>query len=346
MDINRKELSAIKEVLKEGPRGMTVTEISKSVKMNRHSVAKYLEVLVAAGHVDMKSFGPSKVYYLSQRVPVSAMLSYSSDLIVILDNDLRARSMNDKFLEYMRLKREDVLNRNIENFAFTRLAKPPLLPGIKDALGGKERTVDTYYHNGEREYYLTVKFIPAVFEGGEKGATIIASDVTMQKHAEAALARERGELEARIKERTAELELANASLKAEIERRAASENALRESEERYRALVENINDIAWETDRDALFTYVSPKVKDIMGYGPEYYIGKAITDFMPPGDIPRFIGKLRRVLAKPGPFSLAHVRMYHMDGRILDLEANGAPLYDGKGRFRGLRGVTRDITKR
>ncbi len=218
------------------------------------------------------------------------------------------------------------------------------MPGIKDAL--EERSGRWIRITRRDKGFTLVKFIPAVFEDGEKGATIIASDVTGQKEAEAALARERDGLEVRVRERTAELEKANESLKAEIEKRAASESALRESEERYRALVENINDMAWELDRDARFTYVSPKVRDIMGYGPEHYLGKAITDFMPPEDLPRFIKELRRILANPGPFGLGHVRMYRKDGRIMDLEANGTPLYNGKGEFCGLRGVTRDITKR
>ncbi|HET8685509.1 MAG TPA: hypothetical protein VFM18_02455, partial [Methanosarcina sp.] len=87
MDL-KKELSDIKEILKLNPRGMTVTEIAQAVKMNRHSAAKYLDMLVIAGHIDMKTFGSSKVFYPSRRIPMSAVLNVSSDFIVVLDEDM------------------------------------------------------------------------------------------------------------------------------------------------------------------------------------------------------------------------------------------------------------------
>ncbi len=483
MDVNRKELSGIKEVLKESPRGMTVTEISKAVKMNRHSVAKYLEVLVVAGHVDMKAFGPSKVYYLSQRVPVSAMLSFSTDLILILDKDLRIRNLNDKFLEYMGLRREDVLNKNIKNFAFTRLAEPPLMPGIEDALKGIERTVNTFYKSGDSDYYFVIKFLPTVFEDGQKGATIIASDytehkrieeavmaserkfrnmleqstdgiimsdeqgviieynnslermigfkreyvvgkriwelpffeeayrqipgkpplrlkdyadmflktgespltdrfkefeigsldgavravhanifpiktdsgfvlcaivrdVTEQKRIKEELIRERGELEGRVKARTAELEEANEKLRAEMEKRVASERALRESEERFRRLVESVNDVVWEKGPEGKFTYMSPKIRDAMGYDPEEFIGKTILDFMFPSDADAIREGFRQMFREPAPYCLREMRVRHKDGHEVIVEANGIPVYDEKGMFCGYRGVTRDVSRR
>jgi PAS domain S-box-containing protein len=99
-------------------------------------------------------------------------------------------------------------------------------------------------------------------------------------------------------------------------------------------------------DLDGRFVYVSPKVRDILGYGPEQYNGKVITEFMPPDDVPKFSEGFRRIFANPRPFGLEQIRMYHIDGSILDMEANGTPFYDEKGEFQGFRGVTRDVTKR
>jgi len=181
MDVNRKELSDIKDVLKDSPRGMTVTEISKAVGMNRHSVAKYLEVLVAAGHVDMKSFGPSKVYYLSQRVPLSAMLSFSSDLIVIIDKDLLIRNANDKFLETMGLTREKAINRNVVTFIKPVKIASTLTAHIREALDGRDITLDTSFTRDSGEVYYTVKLIPTVFDDGGKGVTLIITDMTAHR---------------------------------------------------------------------------------------------------------------------------------------------------------------------
>ena len=83
-----------------------------------------------------------------------------------------------------------------------------------------------------------------------------------------------------------------------------------------------------------------------MGYDPEDFLGRTITEFMPPDEIPKFSEVFRGVLAVPRPYGLGQARMYHKDGSILDVEANGTPFFDEKGGFQGFRGVTRDVTKR
>jgi PAS domain S-box-containing protein len=339
MDANRKELSTIMDALNESREGMTIMGISKAVGLNRHSVAKYLEVLVAAGRVDMRSFGPSKIFSVSRRVPIAAMLSLSSDMIITLDRDLRARYANDRFLEFTGLGPEEVLRKNLQNFYHAMKTDPPLMPYVTAALGGTEGAVDVFYPRGAKSYHFILKVIPTVFEDGEKGVTLILSDITARVEAEEALRQERGELEVRVKERTAELE-------AEIAKRISYENALRESEEKLRNTIENVNDIVWEMGPDAKFTYVSPKVRDILGYGPQHYVGHVISEFMPPEDVPEFSAGFRRIFANPRPYSFEYFRMIHKDGRVLSFEVNGSPFYDEKGQFRGFQGVTRDITRR
>ena len=58
----RRELARVVDLLKGQPDGLSITDISKSLDMNRNSVSKYLNMLVISGRVDMRSVGVSKVY--------------------------------------------------------------------------------------------------------------------------------------------------------------------------------------------------------------------------------------------------------------------------------------------
>jgi predicted transcriptional regulator len=75
----RKEItSLIKDLLKKNPQGLSITEIVGAVNINRNTAGRYLENLLVSGQVDMRRFGMAKIYMLSQRVPLSAVLSISS----------------------------------------------------------------------------------------------------------------------------------------------------------------------------------------------------------------------------------------------------------------------------
>ena len=66
-----------------------------------------------------------------------------------------------------------------------------------------------------------------------------------------------------------------------INERKQVEANLAKSEKKYRALVETSSDFIWEVDQDGVYTYVSPKIKDILGYQPSEVIGKTVLDLMP-----------------------------------------------------------------
>jgi len=63
------EEARIREVLREQPLGMNIKEIAGAVGLSRNSAAKYLDVLAATGHLEVRQIGNAKLYYLSRRVP-------------------------------------------------------------------------------------------------------------------------------------------------------------------------------------------------------------------------------------------------------------------------------------
>jgi diguanylate cyclase (GGDEF)-like protein/PAS domain S-box-containing protein len=132
----------------------------------------------------------------------------------------------------------------------------------------------------------------------------------------------------------------------DITARKQAEEALRASEERFRTLVETTSDWIWEVDARGVYTYASPKVRDILGYAPEEVVGKTPFDFMPPDEAARVGRQFAEIASGRGPFAGLENVDLHRDGRRIVLETSGVPVFDRDGALTGYRGIDRDITER
>jgi PAS domain S-box-containing protein len=132
---------------------------------------------------------------------------------------------------------------------------------------------------------------------------------------------------------------------SEIELKRA-EKTLEQSEERFRSLVETTTDWFWEVDENAVYTYSSPKIRDILGYEPEEILGKTPFALMPSEEADRVAHIFAPYAKSRRPFELLENTNVHKDGHLVVLETSGIPIFDAKRVFRGYRGIDRDITER
>ena len=160
MELYQNEIALVKTILRENPRGMTITDISRKMKINRNSVAKYLDILLISGHVEMVTFGPAKVFFPSRRIPLSTMLNFTSDFIILLDRDLRIIQANENFLSLMDIERESILGNRIYDSSKEFFKIPEVLTNIKNALDGKETTIETSVQIRSEKIYFKIKHIP------------------------------------------------------------------------------------------------------------------------------------------------------------------------------------------
>lgn len=135
----------------------------------------------------------------------------------------------------------------------------------------------------------------------------------------------------------------NEQLKQEIAERRQAENLLRESEKRYRNLVENINDVIFTLDNQGVITYVSKAIEKMFLYKADEVTGKLFESFIHPGDLALLRSRLERVLA--GEVAPSEYRMIDKNGGVRYVRASSRRLY-ADNQLIGLTGVLVDITER
>jgi len=124
------------------------------------------------------------------------------------------------------------------------------------------------------------------------------------------------------------------------------EEELRKSEEKFRTLIESTSDWIWEIDANGVYTYASPKIRDILGYEPAEVLGRSPFDLMTPGDASRLGPKIAAIISERRAFHGLENANRHKDGRLVVLETSGVPFFGKDGRWMGYRGIDRDITER
>ncbi|MEA1905914.1 MAG: PAS domain S-box protein [Euryarchaeota archaeon] len=137
------------------------------------------------------------------------------------------------------------------------------------------------------------------------------------------------------------------SMRIEDERKVA-ENALAESEGKYRLLADNSIECIWQMNPDFKFTYVNPSVLRMFGFTPDEWIGSSLSEHCSPESLEFMSGLASTVLAN-GP-ELADVtfetQLFHKNGEPVPVEITSRMLFDEDGSLAVFQGSTRDIRER
>jgi PAS domain S-box-containing protein len=192
-------------------------------------------------------------------------------------------------------------------------------------------------------WVATEKFPYRDGAGNVIGIIGYSMNITERKLAEETLREAHEELERRVAERTAELLQANRNLQREIHVRERVERALREGEEKYRAVVERASD-GIALIQEGLMKYVNPRLAEMAGYTVEEVIGTPFTHFVHPDELPEAIEFYqRRMAGEPLPTRYERT-LRRKDGRSILTEIDAAVVtYEGKPANLA---IIRDITDR
>ncbi len=119
-----------------------------------------------------------------------------------------------------------------------------------------------------------------------------------------------------------------------------------DTSQKYRDIIENLEDIIFAVDPAARVQYISPNVEKFLGYKPEEIIGEIPVKYMPPEEARLKYVFFANLASRHKKITSLELKGIHKDGRIVSLEANAAPYFSRDGAFLGYRGVCRDMTAR
>ena len=132
----------------------------------------------------------------------------------------------------------------------------------------------------------------------------------------------------------------------DITQRKLAEEALQQSEEKFRTIVENANDIIYLLKPNGIFYYVSPNWTEILGHNVEEVQGKSFESFLHPDDLLACVNFLEIVLTTGHKQAGVEYQIKHKDGSWKWHTSNVSVLKDSKNELLYFVGICRDITDR
>ncbi|MGW8209249.1 MAG: PAS domain S-box protein [Syntrophobacteria bacterium] len=268
--------------------------------------------------------------------------------LAMADRDYIFTFVNEKLAEMLGYSREEMVGHHLLEFVHEEYQG-----FMKDQMA-KRRTGETKSYEIDwrakdgRKVYTLVS--PRGFydsEGQFTGSLGVLTDITDRKRAEEALQRAHAELELRVQERTAELLSTNEQLKREIEDRKRVEEELRESETRYRHVINSIPSIVYRGYQDWSVDFMDEKIELLTGFGMEEFNSrkKKWSDLVIDSDFE--VAKRAFVQAlKTNKFFVREYRIETKSGEILWIQDRGQIVCDEKGNIDYVSGVFFDVTQR
>jgi len=170
----------ILKILKFQPRGMTITELARKTGATRDSVSRQLDILEVSGKVELSTIGNARVYYTARRVPLSAFLCFTKNLILVLDDEQRIIQVNDQCIRTLNRTKEEIIGKTIGEANISIVSTPEALSVIK-SLEREQIITDLRYRNNGQDLFFQMQVIPTTFDDGGKGCTLVLEDITERK---------------------------------------------------------------------------------------------------------------------------------------------------------------------
>lgn len=172
-----KEFQQIRELLAKNPNGMTPRDFADQLPLCKNTIAKYLAMMSVLGQIDERPIGTTKLYTLSRRVPMDTLMDLISDLITVIDQNLKIIQINQKFLEFLDLKKEEIPTTSLEKSVVPLLSEPYVLSKVQGALNGRRYREEISINKNDNEQHLMLQVVPIMSMQGKPAAAVILQEI-------------------------------------------------------------------------------------------------------------------------------------------------------------------------
>ena len=266
---------------------------------------------------------------------------------VALDKDLKVLSANRSFYSTFEVTPDETVGNLIYDIGNRQWDIPALRKLLEEILPKNTQFINYEVSHkfqtigqkimllNARQIYQEVIGTPIIL--------LAIEDITEKRRMEEELSKYREHIEQQIVERTAELKMTNEQLQLDIIERKRAEKALRESEDKYRALINDASDAILVADDKGNLLEVNKKAEDLLGYTREELSNMNMTQIHPDQELERTISIFKEI-TKKGSGSLIDVQLLRKDRKTFSVDITASVIkYSGK---KIIQGIFRDITER
>ncbi len=255
--------------------------------------------------------------------------------IIRFDDKGEIKECNDKFVELMGSTREQLIGFNTANDS-----TPEMRKAIKKALKGEVATIENRYTSitGGRTLDIRVAFNPVNPKNSPTPVIASVEDITKRKNAETQLKKSYSELEEIVKEKTSELV-------KEIDERKSAHAALLKSEEKYRSILENMQDSYFELNEDGNLIFFNNSLPELLGYPEQEVKGLNYEQFTDKNEHEKIFKMFNRVYVTGHTSPLIHLTCITKDGIKKNVDIIVSLMKNKNGDPIGFQGLGRDVTE-
>lgn len=181
---------------------------------------------------------------------------------------------------------------------------------------------------------------------GRPAILLIGTEVTQRRKAEIDLQAARDEFEGRAEEGTTKLTTANEKLSIEVAERARAEAALKESEAKYKTIVENIEEGYYEVDLAGNMVLCNDAMCRIVGYSRDELVGMNNRQYMDTDTAKKVYSTFNSVYYSGTSVTIPGWKLTRKDGAQRTVEVSVSLIRDSENKPCGFCGVVRDVTDR